>query len=86
MFNQGKVDTGDYGISWSDDLDLDAEAIWEDGIEVVQKEIAIIAELAENLINAREIARGNEAALAKISDEKNAIHAEHYKRKDRIIF
>ena len=24
-----KVDQGGYGISWSDDLDLDAETIWE---------------------------------------------------------
>lgn len=33
LFNQVKVDVGGYGISWDDSLDLDAEDIWEDGIE-----------------------------------------------------
>lgn len=31
LFNSVKVDTGGYGISWSDELDLDAEEIWENG-------------------------------------------------------
>ncbi len=26
------ADTGGYGVSWSDDLDLDSETIWEDGV------------------------------------------------------
>lgn len=25
------LDPGGYGVSWSDELDLDAETIWEDG-------------------------------------------------------
>ncbi len=33
LFNKVKVDVGGYGISWDDSLDLDAEDIWEDGIE-----------------------------------------------------
>lgn len=32
LFKCVKVDQGGYGISWNDDLDLDAETIWEDGI------------------------------------------------------
>ena len=28
------VDTGGYGISWNDELDLDAETIWENGVLV----------------------------------------------------
>ena len=32
------VDTGGYGISWNDELDPDAEIIWEDGILIeIQK-------------------------------------------------
>ena len=26
------ADTGGYGVSWNDDLDLDSETIWEDGV------------------------------------------------------
>ena len=54
LFHQVQVDTGGYGISWNDDLDLDAEDIWEDGIEVGKEEVDIIALLAENLIKARD--------------------------------
>ena len=56
LFNQVQVDAGGYGISWSDDLDLNSEDIWEDGIETDnKKEIDIVASLAENLVKARDI-------------------------------
>ena len=56
LFNHVQVDIGGYGISWNDNLDLDAEDIWEDGIETGnKKEVDIIATLAENLIKARDI-------------------------------
>ncbi len=55
LFNQVQVDAGGYGISWNDDLDLDAEDIWEDGIEVGKKEMDITSVLAENLTQAREV-------------------------------
>ena len=32
LFECIKVDAGGYGISWNDELDLDAESIWENGI------------------------------------------------------
>ncbi|MDD3402084.1 MAG: DUF2442 domain-containing protein [Hespellia sp.] len=32
LFQRASVDTGGYGVSWDDELDLDAETIWEDGI------------------------------------------------------
>lgn len=32
LFKNVKVDQGGYGISWNDELDLEAETIWEDGI------------------------------------------------------
>ena len=34
IFSQVKVDTGGYGISWNDDLDLAGEEIWENGIKI----------------------------------------------------
>ncbi|MGN0383067.1 MAG: helix-turn-helix domain-containing protein [Eubacterium sp.] len=55
LFNQVQIDTGGYGISWNDNLDLSAEDIWEDGVEVNNKEVDIVAALAENLIKARDI-------------------------------
>lgn len=33
LFQQVIVDVGGYGVSWNDELDLDAETIWEDGVE-----------------------------------------------------
>lgn len=33
LFEQVKVDTGGYGISWNDELDLDAEELWCNGID-----------------------------------------------------
>lgn len=55
LFNKVQVDAGGYGISWNDDLDLNAEDIWEDGIETGNKaEIDIMTALAESLIRARD--------------------------------
>ena len=64
LFEKVRVDVGGYGISWNDDLDLDAEDIWEDGIEVGKKKIDVVAELAESLIKAREIANITQKELA----------------------
>lgn len=55
LFYQVQVDMGGYGISWNDDLDLDANDIWEDGIEIGKKELDIVSLLAENLIKARDL-------------------------------
>lgn len=67
LFNQVQVDAGGYGISWNDDLDLDAEDIWEDGIEVGKKKVDIVAELAENLTKAREIANITQKQLSEVT-------------------
>lgn len=34
LFNQATLDCGGYGISWSDDLDIDASEIWNNGTTV----------------------------------------------------
>ena len=67
LFNQVQVDMGGYGISWNDDLDLDAEDIWEDGIEISTKEVDIVALLAENLIKARNIAGMTQKQLSEVT-------------------
>ena len=41
LFVQVKVDTGGYGISWNDDIDLDGEEIWANG--TVVKEALLIS-------------------------------------------
>ena len=56
LFYQVRVDTGGYGISWNDDLDLAAEDIWEGGMETGnKKEVDIVAALAVDLVRAREL-------------------------------
>lgn len=55
LFGKVKVDTGGYGISWNDELDLDADTIWEDGTLVeTEKETNINKLLAYQLLLARE--------------------------------
>jgi len=34
LFNQVKVDTGGYGISWNDDLDLSEYELWQNSIAI----------------------------------------------------
>lgn len=67
LFGCVQVDAGGYGISWNDDLDLDAEDIWEDGIEVGRKKVDIVAELAENLTKARETANITQKQLSEVT-------------------
>lgn len=55
LFHQVQVDVGGYGISWNDELDLDAEDIWVEGIEVSRREVDVVYLLAENLAEAREM-------------------------------
>lgn len=33
LFKTAKIDAGGYGISWNDDIDLDAYEIWIAGVE-----------------------------------------------------
>lgn len=53
LFNRVQIDTGGYGVSWNDDLDLDAETIWEDGVNVGREKTDIFFELAASLAKAR---------------------------------
>jgi len=53
LFNSVQIDAGGYGVSWNDDLDLDAETIWEDGIEIGKDTVDIMSKLAARLTEAR---------------------------------
>ncbi len=66
FFNQIRVDVGGYGISWNDNLDLDAEDIWEDGIETGDvKPVDFIIATGLNIMNARESIGLTQRELAK---------------------
>lgn len=54
MFKAAQVDAGGYGISWNDDLDLDSDTIWEEGVEVGNEQTNPILELAAKLAEARD--------------------------------
>lgn len=68
LFEQVQVDVGGYGISWNDELDLDAEEIWENGMETgAEIELSINEVLAENLIKARSQMKITQKELANIT-------------------
>lgn len=65
LFENVTVDQGGYGISWNDDLDLDAETIWEDGILLeIKKKPDLNHLLAYHLLLAREKADMTQKELA----------------------
>lgn len=66
-FQSPKVDEGGYGISWDDELDLDAEEIWENGIEKGVKEPDVCHALAYNLLYARNSIGMTQRQLAEIT-------------------
>lgn len=56
LFEEVQVDVGGYGISWNDELDIDANSIWEEGTETgVRQEIDVMHLLADSLIRSREM-------------------------------
>lgn len=67
LFRGVQVDAGGYGISWNDDLDLDAETIWEDGTEIDQIATNPIFELAAKLSLARDSVGITQKQLAEIT-------------------
>lgn len=67
LFEQVNVDVGGYGISWNDELDLDAEEIWDDGIEIEFCKVDAIELLATNLLMARKIAGMTQKQLSSLT-------------------
>lgn len=71
LFRKVKVDAGGYGISWNDELDLDAETIYEDGVLIeMQNSPSQNHLLAYQLLMAREGANITQKELA----EKTGIY------------
>lgn len=64
LFEQVQVDCGGYGLSWNDNLDLDAEDIWENGIEICMHDIDVVFLLAESLMKMRDKAGMTQKQLA----------------------
>ena len=55
LFEEIQVDVGGYGISWNDELDIDANTIWEEGTETgVKQKMDVLHLLADSLIRSRE--------------------------------
>lgn len=71
LFESIIVDQGGYGVSWNDELDLDAETIWEEGVlmEIRQKP-DLNHLLAYHLLRARQNAQMTQKELA----EKTGIY------------
>lgn len=68
LFENVKVDQGGYGISWNDELDLDAETIWEDGILIeIEGKTDINHLLAYKLCFAREQAKMTQKELSEVT-------------------
>ena len=58
LFEQVKVDVGGYGISWNDDIDLSCNELYENGIEVIQDDIATPDDIAAISVAREEYLRG----------------------------
>ena len=65
-----QLSTGGYGISWNDELDLDAETIWKDGVLIRIESVSTERAVAASLACAREYAKLTQRQLA----EKTGIH------------
>ncbi len=80
LFDNIQVDTGGYGISWNDELDLDAEELWENGIETgQQREIDFQSHVGIELLKARENVGMTQKELAK----KTGVHQANISKIER---
>lgn len=57
LASQLSTDVGGYGISWNDELDLDAETIWKDGVLIRIESVSTERAVAASLARAREYAK-----------------------------
>lgn len=65
LFKSAKLEPCGYGICWNDELDIDAEEIWDDGIEIGKVEVDLYAEIGNNLAKARSENEMTQRELAK---------------------
>ena len=82
LFEKVSVDAGGYGISWNDELDLDAETIWEDGVLIEKHtETDVNHLLAYHLLLARRNAQMTQKELA----ERTGIYQADISKIERAI-
>ena len=53
LFNSVQIDTGGYGISWSDELDLDSDTIWKEGKTIGNEDTDLLLRLAALVSDSR---------------------------------
>ena len=63
LFLAGKL-MGSYGIVWNDDLDIEAETIYEDGVTVRQEKVPMNLQVANAVSSARAKAGMSQTELA----------------------
>ena len=68
-----------HGVSWSDDLDLDSETIWEDGVFIRIESVDPSLALASSLARAREYAMLTQKQLS----EKTGIYQSDISKLER---
>ena len=66
LFLQGKL-MGGYGIVWNDELDIEAETIYEDGVTVRQNKVPVNMAAANAVTEARAKAGLSQAELGALS-------------------
>ena len=66
LFLSGKL-MGSYGIIWNDDLDIEAETIYEDGVTVRQETVPINFRVANAVATARSVAGKSQMELAALT-------------------
>ena len=64
LFISGKLDPSGYGIIWNDDLDLEAETVYQEGIVVGQVPVPPHIDIADALAAARAAAGISQKELA----------------------
>ena len=66
LFLSGKL-MGSYGIIWNDDLDIEAETIYEDGVTVRQEVLPVNFRVANAVASARAAAGKSQMELAALT-------------------
>ena len=66
LFLKGRL-VGSYGIIWNDDLDIETETIYEDGITIGKKETPIHRASAQAVASARALAGLSQKQLAALT-------------------
>ena len=82
LFQKVQVDPGGYGISWNEELDLDAESIWENGI-LIENEVQ--PDLNHLIAYAILLARENKGMTQRELSEKTGIYQAEISKLERGI-